>query len=252
MKKGVFITGAASGIGLATARLMAAEGWNVAAADIDTERLHHELEGTAGVVALLHCDIAFSEAVDAAIAAADTATGGLYAVVANAGVHGRNSVLDITDGELDRLTGINIKGTVYTLRAAARLLSSPGRGGAIVLTASDQAFIGKPGNFAYGLTKGAIAQMTRTAALELARKGVRVNAVCPGTVDTAMVHRIFDTAHAKSGMPVDEMWAEERELFPMGRTCRADEVASAIRFLIAEATFSTGSLLKIDGGLTAG
>lgn len=252
MRKGVFITGAASGIGLATARLMASEGWLVAAADIDTERLHAELEGMRGIACMLHCDIAFPEAVAAAMAAAEAATGGLHAVVANAGVHARNTVLDVTDAELDRLIAINIKGTAYTLRAAARLLSAPGRGGSIVLTASDQAFIGKPGNFAYGLTKGAIAQMTRTAALELARKGVRVNAVCPGTVATAMVDRIFDNAHATSGMPVAEMWAEERELFPMGRTCSADEVARAIRFLITDATFSTGSLLKIDGGLTAG
>lgn len=251
MSKGVFVTGAASGIGLATVRRFAAEGWRVAAADIDGSALRENIAAIEGCVLPMVCDIACTAAVDAAIADADERTGGLCAVVANAGVHARNSVLNITDEQLDRLVDINIKGTVHTVRAAARVLAARGEG-AIVLTASDQAFIGKPGNFGYGLTKGAIAQLTRTAALELAPRGVRVNAVCPGTVDTPFVDRIFADAHAAGGGDVEAMWAEERSLFPLGRTCKPSEVADAIYFLAVQATFCTGSLLKIDGGLTAG
>lgn len=249
--KGVFITGAASGIGLATARRFAAEGWRVAAADIDALALRRNLGAVAGIDAILPVDISDRAALGAAFAEADRLTGGLLCVVANAGIHARNTVLTITDDELDRLLRVNVVGTVNTLRCAATILA--GRpGAAIVLTSSDQAFIGKPGNFGYGLTKGAIAQMTRTAALELAPEGIRVNAVCPATVDTPLVDKIFADAHAAGGGDVDAMWAQERALFPLGRTCTPAEAAGAIYFLGAQATFCTGSLLKVDGGLTAG
>ena len=247
----VFITGAASGIGLATALHFAACGWRVAAADIDIQALRAELADVRGIDLLLQCDISSPQQIDAAMAEADAAFDGLTAVVANAGIHARDSVFSFTDTTLERIIDINIKGTACTLRAAARLMS-PRKKGSIILTASDQAFIGKPGNFTYGLTKGAIAQMTRTAALELAPFGVRVNAVCPGTVATPFVDRIFADAHALSGQSLESRWAEERALFPLGRACEPEEVARAIHFLAADATFSTGSLLKIDGGLTAG
>lgn len=249
--KGVFITGAASGIGLAAVRRFAAEGWRVAAADIDADSLRRNLADIDGVDALLAVDISDRVALEAAFAEADRLTGGLVCVVANAGIHARNTVLTITDDELDRLLRVNIVGTVNTLRCAATLLAGR-EGAAVVLTSSDQAFIGKPGNFGYGLTKGAIAQMTRTAALELAARGIRVNAVCPATVDTPLVDKIFADASAAGGGDIDSMWAEERALFPLGRTCTPAEAADAIYFLGAQATFCTGSLLKVDGGLTAG
>ena len=251
MQKGVFITGAASGIGLAAARRFASEGWLVAAADIDGEALLHNLAGLAGIVLTAQCDITDADALAATVAQAEERTGGLECVVANAGIHIRNTLLTITDEQLERLLRVNVTGTVNTLRATAPLLAARGHG-SIVLTCSDQAFIGKPGNFGYGLTKGAIAQMTRTAALELAPKGIRVNAVCPATIETPMVDRIFSDAHAAGGGEVAEMWAEERALFPLGRTGTPDEVAEAIFFLGARASFCTGSLMKIDGGLTAG
>lgn len=247
----VLITGAASGIGLATALKFAAEGWQVAAVDIDGEALRRNLGETDGVVLMLPVDISDREAMATAVAASVERMGGLDCVVANAGVHARNTLLTITDEELDRLLRINIVGTVNTLRCTAPQLCSAGSG-SIVLTASDQAFIGKPGNFGYGLTKGAIAQLTRTAALELAPHGVRVNAVCPATVSTPMVDKIFADAHDAGGGEVDAMWQEERGLFPLGRVCRPEEVADAIFFLGTQAGFCTGSLLKIDGGLTAG
>lgn len=251
MQKGVFITGAASGIGLATARRFAAEGWLVAAADIDGEALLQNLAGLEGIVLTAQCDITDLAALTDTVAQAAERTGGIDCVVANAGIHIRNSLLTITDEQLERLLRVNVVGTVNTLRATAPVLVGRG-GGSIVLTASDQAFIGKPGNFGYGLTKGAIAQMTRTAALELAPQGVRVNAVCPATIDTPMVDRIFSDARDAGGGDVETMWADERKLFPVGRTGTPDEVAEAIFFLGARASFCTGSLLKIDGGLTAG
>lgn len=251
MNKGVFITGAASGIGLATARRFAAEGWLVAASDINSEALLRGLAGLDGVVLTAQCDITDPDALASTVALAEERTGGLDCVVANAGIHIRNTLLTITDDELQRLIAVNIVGTVNTLRATAPWLVARGAG-SIVLTCSDQAFIGKPGNFGYGLTKGAIAQMTRTAALELADKGVRVNAVCPATIDTPMVDAIFARASEAGGGDVQDMWAEERALFPMRRTGTPAEVAEAIFFLGAGASFCTGSLLKIDGGLTAG
>lgn len=123
----------------------------------------------------------------------------------------------------------------------------------MVLNASDQSFIGKRASFAYGLTKGAIAQMAKSTALDLAPYRVRVNAVCPGTVRTGIVDGIFSRLSAATGRPVADYLADEAAEFPLGRICEPEEVASLVYFLASEnAGFITGSLFPIDGGITAG
>lgn len=248
----ILITGAATGIGAATARLFTSQGWNVALTDINDD------EGAALASALgdkamyIHADTRDRSAMADAVAAATARFGALHSVFANAGIHRRDTLLSVTDDDFDLVVKTNIYGTVNTLREAVPAIIASG-GGTVVINSSDQAFIGKPGNFAYGLTKGALAQITRTCALELAPKGVRVNAVCPGTVRTPLVDRIFDNASAASGEAVEAMWKDENSLFPLGRVAEPEEVAAVVLFLASDASsFCTGSLYPVDGGITAG
>ena len=125
-------------------------------------------------------------------------------------------------------------------------------GGTVVINASDQWFVGKSESFAYGLTKGALGQITRSLAVDLAQYGVRVNAVCAGTIDTPLVDNVFRCLSDKTGKSVEEYRREEDALFPLGRMGRADEVAQVIYFLASDASsFVTGSHYLVDGGLVA-
>lgn len=250
MKNSIIITGAAKGIGAAAARRFAVEGWNVAIIDLN----YHELEALAKEIGALpiEADVRSLDQMTAAAAHARAHFGNVNAVFANAGIHRRNRLMDVDPDELNLVMQTNITGTFNTLRAAVPHIIEAG-GGAVVINASDQCFIGKPGNFAYGLTKGALGQMTRTAALELAQHKVRVNAVCPGTVRTPLVESLFEKIEAAGGPSTDELWTEENALFPLGRVATPEDVANLVFFLASEqAAFCTGGLYPVDGGLTAG
>ena len=254
MKEGkirtVFITGGAAGIGAAAVRKFASEGWNVVFMDLDQPRglaLEREVHGSVFVKG----DTRRRSDIEAAISTVRSRFGGLDSVFANAGIHRKNTLLDISDEELDLVIQTNLYGTVNTLRAAVPEIIAGG-GGSVALMASDQSFIGKTASFAYGLTKGAIGQMTKSLALDLADKGVQVNAVCPGTVRTPLVENLFERLSARTGKPVEEYFAEEGALFPAGRVGYPEEVAELVYFLASgKAPFITGSLMPIDGGLTA-
>lgn len=249
--KTIFITGGASGIGAAAVRRFHAAGWGVAFADIDAAAGHalaSELEGTVFFAADTRDKAAMQHAADATV----KHFGHLDSVFANAGIHRKNTILDIDDAELHLVVDTNLYGTIHTLQACLPHIVANG-GGTVVLMASDQASIGKRASFAYGLTKGAIAQMTKSMALDLAPHNVRVNAVCPGTVRTNLVEKLFARLSEKTGRPAEEYFAEEDAEFPMGRIGTPAEVAEAVYFLASDASsFTTGSLLAVDGGITAG
>ncbi|MGN0222698.1 MAG: SDR family NAD(P)-dependent oxidoreductase [Muribaculaceae bacterium] len=254
MAKTIFITGGASGIGAAAVRRFAAAGWRVTFMDIhpkEAKALINEIESPEPVC-FFEGSTRNRADLDAALELAADDLGGIDALFANAGIHRKNTVIDISPDELEELISTNIVGTVNTLQAAIPFLANADDGASVVINASDQCFIGKAGNFGYGLTKGALGQLTRSAAIDLAHLGIRVNAVCPSTIDTPLVDKCFASVAAHSDTSAEQLRADENALFLRGRMGTADEVAAMVYFLASsEAAFCTGGLYPVDGGLTA-
>ena len=248
--KTVFITGGASGIGAAAVRKFHAEGWNVAFMDIDAARggeLAASLADSDRVLFAAGSTTVRSD-IRRAVAAAIEKFGRLDSVIANAGIHRANTLLDISDEELKLMIDTNIYGTVDTLREAVPEIIKAG-GGTVVINASDQWFVGKAHSFAYGLTKGALGQITRSLSIDLGKYNIRVNAVC----HTPLVDNLFDRFSKAENKPVEEYWAEENALYARGSVGRPEEVAEMMYFLASDASsFCTGGHYLVDGGLVAG
>lgn len=251
--KTVFITGGATGIGAAAVAKFAAEGWNVAFMDINAEAANALAARLDAPERLLFVEGNTRSRADIAnaVALAVARFGQLDSLFANAGIHHRDTVLDITDEDLDRIVQTNIYGTVNTLREAVPELIKAG-GGSIVINCSDQWFVGKAHSFAYGLTKGALGQITRSLSIDLGQYGIRVNAVCAGTIRTPLVDNLFARFSKIDNKSVDEYWAEENALFARGSAGEPEEVAELVYFLASEkSSFCTGGHYLVDGGLVA-
>lgn len=250
----IFITGGATGIGAATVRKFIAKGWNVGFMDLNEQVAAAVVRacGDTDRVLFMPGDVKNRADIRRAVNATAERFGGLDSVFANAGIHRKNTLLDITDDELDLMIRTNIYGTVNTLREAVPHIIARG-GGTVVINASDQWYIGKTGSFAYGLTKGALGQITRSLALDLGPKGIRVNAVCPGTVRTPLVDNLFRHYEETGRGTAEQFWAEENALYMRGRAGEPEEIAAVVWFLASdESSFCTGTHFLADGGLVAG
>ncbi len=253
MEKTVFITGGSTGIGAAAVQKFGASGWNVSFMDINTEAADEHLQQFQGNILFTKGDTCRKADISEAVARTVLEFGGIDCVVANAGIHRCNTLLDISDEELDLMINTNIKGTVNTLREAAPHLVKKGKG-SIIINASDQCYVGKPNSFGYGLTKGALGQMTRSLAIDLGPKGIRVNAVCAGTIKTPLTESLFQRfADITHNGDASAYWETEASLYPLGRVGTPSEVAELMYFLSSDAaSFMTGGLYLVDGGLVAG
>ncbi len=238
------ITGAADGIGWATAQRLAQDFDRVALLDLDAEaarvRAAQLGEGHLGV----GCDVSDEASVARAFEAVREAFGRIDALVNNAGIGEQTEpTLEQDVAAFDRVLDVHLRGTFLASRAAARHMLAQG-GGAIVNIASIAGQAGIPGRNAYGAAKAGIAAMTRSMACEWARRGVRVNAVAPGYVRTALVERLV-----KDGL-IDAGGIESRT--PLGRMARPEEIAQVIAFLASpQASYVTGTTVNADGGWLA-
>ncbi|WP_428953122.1 SDR family NAD(P)-dependent oxidoreductase [Streptomyces sp. cg35] len=248
----VLVTGAARGQGEQEARLFAAEGARVVVADV----LDDQGEAVAkeiGNAAYVHLDVSKEADWTAAVAAAKAAFGKVDGLVNNAGILRFNELVSTPLEEFQQIVNVNQVGAFLGIRSVAPEIAAAG-GGTIVNTSSFTGLTGMAYVGAYAASKHAIVGLTRVAALELAAKGIRVNAICPGSIDTAMSNpaQLDPEADAQAGSEaLDELY---RKLVPLGRVGKAEEVARLALFLSAEedSAYITGQPFVIDGGWLAG
>ena len=237
------VTGGASGMGAATVRRLAAGGANVMIVDRNgdlAQTVATEVGGTAVVG-----DVADSSFCDSAIAAAMERHGGLDVLVNAAGVIVRASGEDTTDEQWAKIMGVNVSGTFFMCRAALRVMKTSG-GGAIVNFGSIWGDLGSAGVAAYCASKGAVHNLTRALAMDHAADGIRVNAVCPGEVNTPMLQS--ERAEAVT----DQLLTAIAATVPMGRLADPDEIARVVCFLASDdASYMTGALVSVDAGYGA-
>lgn len=231
------VTGGASGIGRATALLLAARGAQVAVLDLDPAAVEAPLLG-------LRADVSDDASVRAAVAAAAEALGGIDVLVNNAGIGAAGTVADNPDEQWHRVLDVNVLGVVRTTRAALPHLRASSCA-AVVNMCSIAATAGLPQRALYSASKGAVLSLTLAMAADHVAEGIRVNCVNPGTVDTLWVGRLLDAA--------DDPAAERAALSarqPQGRLVAAEEVAAAVAYLASPRSGSTtGTALAVDGGM---
>jgi 3-oxoacyl-[acyl-carrier protein] reductase len=235
VSRSAIVTGAGSGIGRATAQRLAADGYGVTVADLDTESARATAEGIGSEALAVTCDVSDEDQVEAMLEAHRERFGGLDGMVANAGIPDGQLFIDETLDTWRRVLDVNLTGVFLCGRAAARVM---GRGGAIVNTASTYAEVTEHGAAAYSASKGGVRMLTKSMALELGPSGIRVNAVGPGWIRTGM-------------NPLDDAeWLARLEpTIPLGRIGTPDDIASAIAFLLSDdARYISGQTLFVDGG----
>jgi len=245
--KVAFVTGGASGIGRAAALAFARQGASVVAADVseqgnqETARLIEEQGGRALAV---QCDVTRAEDVKAALAKTVEAFGRLDFAFNNAGVEQKklSPVADLDEAEWDRIHNIDLRGVFLCMKYEIPLILQQG-GGAIVNTSSGAGVIGIRGNPAYTAAKHGVIGLTRSAALDYAAQNIRINAVCPGYIDTPMMHRFT------GGTPEGRARVVGEE--PVGRMGKPEEIAATAVWLCSEsAAFVIGHAMVVDGGQT--
>ena len=245
--KAAIVTGAAQGIGRACAERLARDGVRVLLSDINAAKIAAAamaITAAGGRAESIVCDVSKPQAVAAMLAAAVKAFGGIDIAVCNAGVIDSADFLDLDLAEFDRVLGVNLRGTFLVAQGAARQMVAQVKAGkppgSIINMSSVNAHFGLHDHVAYAVSKGGIGQITKAAAVSLAKYGIRVNAIGPGTINTDIVKAVLDNPDAMRKI---------LSRTPMGRFGEPSEVASIAAFLASsEASYITGQTIFPDGG----
>lgn len=243
--KTIIITGGSSGIGAATVKLFSHAGANVYI--LDKKKLTSVVSPW---VNYLRCDVSMAEEVTSAIDTILQETPNIDYLFCNAGIHLFANIEESSYEAIQKVLATNLLGTIYCLQQVLPVMKQQGFG-SIVLMASDQAFIAKEQCAIYGASKAAIAQLAKSTALDYAQYGIRVNCVCPGTIDTPMYKTVLEQFQQKIGLSESSIRDQVAEKLPLKRIGRPEEVAQVVSFLCSEAaSFMTGALVNVDGGYT--
>lgn len=247
--KSTVVTGAASGIGRASAILFAAEGARVLAADVSDEvqQTADNIAAAGGTAIAMRVDVTDASQVNAMIERAVSELGGLDAVYANAGIsNGMPALFGESLEDFRRVLEVNLLGTFSTVRRAAQVMVEQGRG-SLIMTASVAGLRAHAGSIAYSASKAGVISLAQTMASELRGTGVRINAICPGLIETGMTKPIFDYARFRG--------TERRlgQLNPTTRYGEPEEIAQMAAFLASDrASYVNGQAIAVDGGLSCG
>jgi NAD(P)-dependent dehydrogenase (short-subunit alcohol dehydrogenase family) len=248
--KRALITGAASGIGQATALLLAREGAAVAAADIDEaggRAVAQQIRDEGGQAVFLRCDVTCADDCRRAVQQTVERLGGLDVLFNNAGIIRRADVADTTEEEWDLVMAVNVKSIFLLSKYAVPVMVQAG-GGAIVNTSSGWGLVGGRNAISYCASKGAVVNMTRAMALDHGPQNIRVNCICPGDTDTPMLRN-----EARQLGESDEVFLADAADRPLQRIGRPEDIARAVLYLVSDdASFVTGTALVVDGGGLAG
>jgi NAD(P)-dependent dehydrogenase (short-subunit alcohol dehydrogenase family) len=243
------VTGAGAGIGRAIAERFAAEGARVLIAEIDESagrECAERIAAQGGEARFQPTDMGDADSVRRMVASAATSFGGLHVLVNNAAAFVFGRIEEVTRADWERVLSVNVIGYANAVREALPLFRAAG-GGAVVNIASVSSFIAQPAFVPYNASKGAVLQLTRCLALDLAPDHVRVNAICPGAIHTQATDRHIESL----GLDPEQAYADFARDAPLNRLGRPDEVAAGALFLASdEASFVTGAHLVIDGGAT--
>jgi NAD(P)-dependent dehydrogenase (short-subunit alcohol dehydrogenase family) len=248
--KVAIITGAAGGIGSAVVTRLSQEGARVVAVDLDAAAVERTIEGLASEAIAVVADVSGADDVDRYTAAAVERFGRIDAVHLNAGYPGK--LVPFAESEIedfDKVIAVNVRGVYLGLRAAIRQMTAQGGGGSIVVTSSGLGVAGGQLWGPYSASKHAVLGLMRSAALDHARQGIRVNALCPGLVDTQMIRPTEATVGGGDGAAGRHAL---EAIVPVGRYGRPDEMAAMVAWLLSdESSYASGGAFAVDGAVTA-
>jgi len=236
------VTGGSTGIGKATISKLSAEGAKVYNFDVV------EVEDSAGI--FIKCDVSDYTQVQKAVKKVYDLENKIDLLFANAGVHLFANIEETSIEEFEKVLSVNIKGVYFILKEIIPIMKNQNKGN-ILLMGSDQSFVGKGQSSVYGMTKGAIGQLTKSTAIDYACFNIKVNCICPGTIQTPLLDKAVQRLKSITNMQDDEIKTLLEEAQPIKRVAQPEEVANTACYLLSdENSFMTGSLVPVDGGYT--